>query len=159
LPASFDVGRADATLRQATAQWTAEGVTLVDGSPLPAITEGAILLPAGARGPAFLVGANFRALLRYNNSTNYALAVGLLSQRLDNGPGVQAAWPRDLPALTRSQVQAMQTALTQSGFDAGQADGVMGPATRDALRRFQRSIGVPPDGYPTPELLEKLQQP
>jgi len=102
------------------------------------------------------VGANFRALLRYNNSVNYALAVGVLSQRLDAGPGVQAAWPRDLPALTRHQVQAMQAALTQRGFDSGPADGVMGPATREALRRFQRSAGLPPDGYPTPDLLDRL---
>jgi peptidoglycan hydrolase-like protein with peptidoglycan-binding domain len=35
----------------------------------------------------------------------------------------------------------------------------MGPATRDALRRYQRSIGVPADGYPTQELLQRLQQP
>jgi peptidoglycan hydrolase-like protein with peptidoglycan-binding domain len=90
---------------------------------------------------------------------NYALAVGLLSQRLAEGPGVQAAWPRDLPALSRSQVQQLQEELTKRGFDSGPADGMMGPATRDALRRFQRSVGLPPDGYPTPELLERLLGP
>ena len=62
------------------------------------LADAAILLPAGARGPAFLVGANFRAILRYNNSTSYALAVGLLAQRLAGGPGVQrrgrATWSR-----------------------------------------------------------------
>jgi len=156
LPAGFDVGRADGTLRQPSAQWAAEGVRAMGDAPLPEIADGAILLPAGARGPAFLVGANFKALLRYNNSVNYALAVGLLSQRLEGGPGVQAAWPRELPALSRSQVQQMQEALTRRGFDSGPADGVMGPATRDALRRYQRSAGLPPDGYPTPELLERL---
>jgi hypothetical protein len=82
LPTGFDVGRADATLRQTAAQWTAEGVQAMGGGPLPAMDDAAILLPAGARGPAFLVGANFRAILRYNNSTSYALAVGLLAQRL-----------------------------------------------------------------------------
>ena len=76
----------------------------IDGAPLPELADGTILLPAGARGPAFLVGPNFRAILRYNNSTSYALAVGLLAQRLAGGPGVQAPWPRDLPALTRSQL-------------------------------------------------------
>jgi membrane-bound lytic murein transglycosylase B len=156
LPPGFDVGRADGVLRQPSAQWMAEGVRAMGEAPLPEMADGAILLPAGARGPAFLVGANFKALLRYNNSVNYALAVGLLSQRLDGGPGVQAAWPRDLPALSRSQVQQMQAALSRRGFDSGPADGVMGPATRDALRRYQRSAGLPPDGYPTPELLDRL---
>jgi peptidoglycan hydrolase-like protein with peptidoglycan-binding domain len=33
----------------------------------------------------------------------------------------------------------------------------MGPATRDAVRRYQRSIGLPADGYPDVGLLERLQ--
>lgn len=158
LPAGFDAGRADAALRQSSAQWAAEGVQSVDGAPLPELAEAAILLPAGARGPAFLTGPNFRAILRYNNSTSYALAVGLLAQRLAGGPGVQAPWPRDLSALTRSQLLALQTALNERGFDSGTPDGVMGPATREGLRRYQRSVGLPADGYPTLELLQRLQE-
>jgi len=159
LPSGFDHGRADPAVRQSSAQWSAEGVQGVAGAPMPDFADGAILLPAGARGPAFLVGPNFRAILRYNNSTSYALAVSLLAQRLDNGPGVQAPWPRELQSLTRSQLLAMQTALNERGFDAGTADGRMGPATREGLRRYQRSIGVPADGYPTLELLQRLQEP
>jgi lytic murein transglycosylase len=159
LPAGFDVGRADAAVRQSSAQWAADGVRTIDGVPLPEFADGAILLPAGARGPAFLVGPNYRAVLRYNNSTSYALAVSLLAQRLSGGPGVQAPWPRDLSALTRSQLLALQTALNERGFDSGTPDGVVGPATRDALRRYQRSEGLPADGYPTLELLQRLQQP
>ena len=157
LPPEFDVGRADAELRQSSAQWATEGVQTVDGAPLPELADASVLLPAGACGPAFLVGPNFRAILRYNNSNSYALAVGLLAQRLAGGPGVQAAWPRDLPALTRSQLLAMQTALNQRGFPSGTPDGMMGPATRDGVRRYQRSIGLPADGYPTLDLLQRLQ--
>ena len=157
LPPEFDVGRADAELRQPSAQWAAEGVRTLDGASLPEFADGAVLLPAGARGPAFLVGPNFRAILRYNNSTSYALAVSLLAQRLAGGTGVQAPWPRDLAALTRSQLLALQTALNQQGFASGTPDGMMGPATRDGLRRYQRSIGLPADGYPTLDLLQRLQ--
>ena len=128
-----------------------------DGAPLPDFADGTILLPAGARGPAFLVGPNFRAILRYNNSTSYALAVGLLAQRLAGGPGVQAPWPRDLPALTRSQLKELQTALNEHGFASGTPDGLLGPATRDGLRRYQRSVGLPADGYPTLDMLQRLK--
>jgi lytic murein transglycosylase len=159
LPAGFDLGRADGVQRQSSAQWAAEGVRTIDGAALPELADGAILLPAGARGPAFLVGPNFRTILRYNNSTNYALAVSLLAQRLAGGSGVQAPWPRDLQALSRSQVLELQTALNARGFDSGMADGAAGPATREALRRYQRSIGLPADGYPTLELLQRLQAP
>jgi len=157
LPPGFDVGRADVTVRQPSALWAAEGVQAIDGAPLPQFPEATILLPASASGPAFLVGPNFRVILRYNNSTSYALAVGLLAQRLDGGPGVQAPWPRDLVALSRQQLKALQTALNQRGFDSGTPDGVMGPNTRGALRGFQRSVGLPADGYPTLELLQRLQ--
>jgi len=158
LPPGFDFGRADLEVRQSTGQWAAEGVRTMDGTPLPEIADGAILLPAGARGPAFLIGPNFRAILRYNNSTSYALAVSLLAQRLTGGPSVQASWPRDLPALSRSQLLALQTALNERGFAAGTPDGVMGPATRDGVRRYQRSVGLPADGHPTLDLLQRLQE-
>ncbi|TWD88449.1 lytic murein transglycosylase [Variovorax beijingensis] len=158
LPASFDYGRADMAVRQPSTQWAAEGITTMDGQPLPEFADGSVLLPAGAQGPAFLVGPNFRAVLRYNNSTNYALAVGLLAQRLGGGPDVQTPWPRSLSALSRSQMVELQTALTQRGFATGAADGVMGPATREGLRRYQRSVGLPADGYPSAELLQRLQQ-
>lgn len=156
LPPSFDPGRADPALRQSSAQWAAEGVQALEGAPLPELGEASILQPAGARGPAFIVGTNFRAILRYNNSTSYALAVGLLAQQLAGGPGVQAPWPRELQALSRAQTTALQVALNERGFASGAPDGLMGPATREGLRRYQRSIGLPADGYPTLDLLQRL---
>lgn len=159
LPPGFDPGRADPSVRQPASGWAAEGLQAIDGQALPALADATVLQPAGARGPAFLVGSNFRAILRYNNATSYALAVCLLAQGIAGGPGVQAAWPRDLQALNRSQVLALQTALNERGFDSGKPDGLMGPATRDGLRRFQRSAGLVADGYPTLELLQRLQAP
>ena len=159
LPDGFDAGRADDGLRQASAQWAAEGVLTLDGTPLPAFPDGAILQPAGVRGPAFLVGPNFRTLLRYNNSTSYALAVSLLAQRIAGGPGVQGAWPRELAPLSRDQVKTLQSALTDRGFAAGPADGQLGPTTRQALRAYQRAQALPADGFATQELLDKLQAP
>jgi peptidoglycan hydrolase-like protein with peptidoglycan-binding domain len=72
---------------------------------------------------------------------------------------VQSPWPRDLAALTRSQVTALQAGLNERGFASGAADGLIGPATQAALRRWQRSVGLPADGYPTPELLQRLLAP
>ena len=158
LPPGFDVGRS--AERLPSAQWAELGVKRMNGGPLPIMSDGAsILLPAGVRGPAFMVGANFRAILRYNNATSYALAVCLLAQRLDMGPGVQAPWPRDVRALNRSEVLALQNALNQQGFDTGKPDGVMGPATQAGIRQYQRSQGLPPDGFPDQSLLQKLRLP
>lgn len=158
LPPGFDVARADGERRQSTQQWSGEGVRGIDGAPLPTLPDAAILLPAGAQGPAFLIGANFRTLLRYNNATSYALGVGLLAQRLADGPGVQAPWPRHLTPLKRDDMRRLQEALNARGFNSGVPDGVMGRATRAALRAWQRSAGLPADGYPTQELLQQLTQ-
>ena len=157
LPPGFDVGRADYALRQSSAQWAEEGVRTVDGTTLPGLPDASLLLPAGARGPAFLVGPNFRAILRYNNATSYALGVGLLAQRIAGGPAIQAAWPRELRPLSRNALQTLQQALQSKGFDPGSIDGVLGPATRGAIRRWQRSVGLAADGFPTQELLDRLQ--
>ena len=157
LPASFDYARTELSNRQNSAAWAAEGVQSMNAQPLPAMAGASIIAPAGARGPAFMVGSNFRAILRYNNSTNYALGVGLLSQQLAGNGGVVAEWPRDLAALSREQTRALQNGLNQRGFSAGSADGVMGPATRAGLRQFQQSQGLVADGYPTVELLQRLQ--
>jgi lytic murein transglycosylase len=158
LPSGFDAGRADDSVRQPAGQWAAEGIQAIDGASLPDLADATILLPAGASGPAFMVGANFRAILRYNNSISYALAVGLLAQGLASGRGVQAPWPRHLKALDRGQMLALQTALNERGFASGTPDGLMGPATRGALRRFQRGLGLAADGYPTLDLLQRLQE-
>ncbi len=158
LPEGFDPARADSGLRQTSAQWAAEGVRTMDDTPLPTLADAAILQPAGVRGPAFLVGRNYRTILRYNNSTSYALTVCLLAQRIAGGPSVQGSWPRDLRALNRSEIQALQTALNRKGFDSSKPDGQMGPATRSALQQYQRSIGLPADGFPTADLLMRLQQ-
>lgn len=159
LPADFNPERADPDTRQDSAQWATEGLLLADGSPLPAMAQASVLQPAGARGPAFLVGRNFHAVLRYNNATSYALGVCLLAQRIDGGTPVQATWPRDQRPLGRSEVKALQAALNQRGLAAGEADGLFGPATRKALRAWQRSQGRPADGFPTAEVLQALLAP
>ncbi len=159
LPGAFDYARAELSVRQPSQAWAAEGVAAVDGQPLPALPGASILTPAGAGGPAILVGPNFRALLRYNNSVNYALGVALLARQIDGGAGLATPWPRDLPALSRSEIKALQQALNERGFDAGAADGVLGPATRAGVRRLQQSLGLPADGYATPQLLKRLQAP
>ena len=159
LPPTFDHARADAAVRQTTAQWQAEGVRSIDGAPLPDLAGASVITPAGARGPAFLVGNNFRTILRYNNSVSYALGVALLARQIEGGGPVATPWPRDIEPLSRAQLQTLQEALNRKGFAAGTPDGVMGPATRAGLRGYQRSLGVVADGYPTLELLQGLLRP
>ena len=92
-----------------------------------------------------------------DSAAQLALAVNLLAQRLANGATVQTTWPRDLQALSRSQILALQTALNQRGFNCGTPDGMAGPATQNGVRQYQASLGLPTDGYATLELLQRMQ--
>jgi membrane-bound lytic murein transglycosylase B len=118
--------------------------------------QAALIVPAGHRGPAFLVYDNFRVIMRWNRSELYALSVGLLADAIAGAPGLVKSAPADLPRLHREQVIAVQTRLTERGFDAGEPDGVLGPATRKAIQAFQHSAGLVPDGQIDAEVLSRL---
>jgi membrane-bound lytic murein transglycosylase B len=157
LPAHFDYQLADPDVRRTLAEWRALGVRPFNAIDADDDSPATLLLPAGHRGPAFLLLNNFRSILKYNNSTSYALAIGLLSDALKGNGGVQAAWPRDERQLSRSERIALQEGLSARGFEPGPADGIIGANTRRAVRAFQQSLGLPADGHPTPALLLKLQ--
>jgi membrane-bound lytic murein transglycosylase B len=162
LAEGFNYALADASTRKTVAEWQQMGLKLPNGSALPANVaqlQAALLLPAGYKGPAFLVLDNFRATLKYNNSSSYALAVGLLSQRFNGGGYVLGNWPRDDLPLSRSERIELQTLLSSRQYDVGAPDGIIGANTRKAIRNAQQSYGWPADGYPTHELLNNLRKP
>lgn len=157
LPQGFDWRLADETTARPLAQWAQLGITRIGGQAFPRPDDQAKLIaPAGSGGPAFLMLRNFDVIKRYNNATSYALAVGHLADRLKGLSGFQSNWPRDLQPLTRAQVEQMQRLLTQRGFSTGGVDGRVGPMTRGAIRSFQSSIGVIPDGYASTDLLVRM---
>jgi membrane-bound lytic murein transglycosylase B len=158
LPADFDWELASLKLRKPIAEWRRLGIRRSDGGALPvAEISGAIVAPGGHKGPAFLVYGNFDKIMNWNRSLLYAIAVGHLADRITGLGSLLAARPAKEEPLSRSQVEEMQGLLTELGFDAGEPDGMVGSQTRAALRAFQRAARVPPDGYPTPELLASIR--
>lgn len=94
--------------------------------------------------------------MKYNPAEAYALAIGHLADRLRS---LVQAWPRDQRVLTLDERYEMQERLSRRGFDSGEPDGMLGPRTRLAIRRFQASIGEVPDGFASSGLLDRLRQP
>ncbi len=155
LPQGFDYAQAGKTIRKSSGAWASMGVRGASGS-LPGGT-GYILVPAGARGPAFFVTDSYDAILKYNTSTSYALGVALLSDRLKGKPGVQQTWPRGDRPLSSAEKSEMQRLLTAKGFDTGKIDGKIGTDSIEAIKRYQRSRGLVPDGYADTRLLADLR--
>ncbi len=159
LPKGFDFELADLRTRKPIGAWQALGVRRPDGSDLPrADLEASIIVPAGHKGPAFIIYGNFHSIMRWNRSILYAIAVGHLADRIAGLPSLATVRPASEKPLSRSDVEAMQTMLASLGLDPGTPDGVVGAKTRAALKVYQRKIGVAPDGYPTYEILDALRQ-
>lgn len=157
LPQGFDFANSGKRDRRPAADWRALGLTTLTGAPLPDHGSAALLLPAGAKGPALLIHGNFTAIERYNAADAYVIAVGHLADRLAGRAAFQAAWPEDDRALTRAERVELQDRLTAAGFDTGGSDGIIGPNSLSALRAFQKARGLVPDGYPSGAMLDALR--
>ncbi|MBZ9908750.1 lytic murein transglycosylase [Mesorhizobium sp. BR115XR7A] len=136
-------------------QWAQWGVTNPDGSPLADKgLKAGLALPMGRKGPAFLTYENFDVYLEWNQSFTYALTAANLAARLAGAPPLDPRNPE--PGLTNEQMKELQTKLEARGYDVGTVDGILGTNTREAIRKEQMRLGLPVDGWPTPELLGKL---
>jgi membrane-bound lytic murein transglycosylase B len=140
-------------------EWQKLGIRRVNGEAFPRPGDKAgLYAPAGTAGPVFLVLNNFRSILRYNNATSYALGVGHLSDRLKGyGPFVHP-WPTDENHLSLDQRVELQKLLVAKGLLVGDTDGIIGPATLEAVKTFQRGKGMPVDGFPSRTILEMLRK-
>jgi hypothetical protein len=157
LPQGFNYMLADGTKPMTIAQWKRLGVTRASGQ-FPRGNEKAYLLaPAGAEGPSFLMLQNFRVIMKYNPAEAYALAIGHFADRLRGGAPFVQPWPRQERALSLAERLELQQMLASRGFYRGTPDGQVGSQTRQALRDFQASIGVPADGFASADMLERLR--
>ena len=150
------------------AAWAAAGVRRADGAPLedpagrrPALDAGtrlALLAPAGTQGPAWLVSGNYRALWLYNRADAYALAIGLLADRLRGEAPPRASWPTDDPALGRDELRELQSLLRRLGHCDVAVDGLDGPRTARAIASLERAAGGPETGRAGQRALERARR-
>jgi len=141
------------------ANWLSAGVKRANGQAYVAPKASARMLVPVAGGPAFLLGQNFYSVRSYNPSTNYALAIAHLSDRLrGEGPFVKE-FPNSERAPTLAEITELQDRLTKAGFDTGGIDGRVGNDTMKAVRDYQRKVGIEPaDGYAGLKVLARLRQ-
>ncbi|KUF10606.1 lytic murein transglycosylase [Pseudoponticoccus marisrubri] len=157
LPRGFDYGLVGSKTKRMPSAWARLGVTGMDGRPVRDFGSARLFLPAGHKGAAFLVFKNFDVIRRYNPADAYAMGVGHLAERIAGGPKIRGGWPRDDRALTRAERMELQRRLTAAGFNTHGVDARIGPRTVAALRAFQRSRGLVPDGHASLDVLKRLR--
>lgn len=156
IPEDFDYTLANREILKSTRAWGALGIKALDGKDVAGSWEGSILLPAGSLGAAFMIFKNFEVIERYNTADAYVIGVGHLADRLRGGGPFAASWPRGDRALTLPERQELQRRLTGAGFPT-KVDGRIGPLTINAVRAYQQSEGLVPDGYASLRVLQRLR--
>ena len=157
IPEGFALTDANSSKPAPFGAFAARGVRRTDGAAFPKSGEARLFLPAGLKGPIFLITGNFDVIKAYNPSTSYALAVGLLGDAIIGGKTLGAPWPTADRPLSMTQVRRLQAKLVQIGYSPGDIDGMVGEALRSALRAYQERKGLKPDGYATLSLMKQIE--
>ncbi len=157
LPDGFDFSETSERVKKPASYWNERGVRDTAGNPLPDNGPTSVLLPAGHRGAAFVIYDNFHVIEKYNTADAYVIGVGHLSDRIAGADALRAGWPREDRALSFDEKQEMQRRLLAAGFDPDGVDGIIGPDTIAAVKAYQSSVGMVPDGYASLEILKRLR--
>lgn len=157
LPRGFDYGRSNRSVKMSPAQWGQLGVRGTNRQVVPNYGIASLITPTGGRGATFLVFRNFDVISRYNNAEAYMIGVGRLSDRLRGMDRLHTPWPAGERELFRAERRELQQRLTAAGYNTGGIDGKVGPATRRAIRAYQRAVGLSADGFASLSLLERLR--
>jgi peptidoglycan lytic transglycosylase B len=161
VPQGFNYLLADRAKQMTMLEWEHLGLRRANGQPFPRPSDRAFLLvPAGERGPGFLMLQNFRVIMKYNPAEAYALAIGHFADRLRGDAPLVQQWPRDERVLSIAERYELQQRLVSRGFDVGgDPDGQLGPKSRLAIMHFQVMAGLVPDGFASSALLDRLRNP
>ncbi|WP_151811988.1 lytic murein transglycosylase [Acinetobacter bereziniae] len=162
IPAGASVSGESRRNKKSLSSWVNRGFTRVDGTPIIQgnLSEGAqagLMMPAGANGPAFLVFKNFDAIYSYNAAESYALAIAHLSDRLQGKGGFQTAWPTEDAGTSRAERREIQNYLLKKGYAIGDADGLIGDKTRQAIQQEQVKLGLSPTGRAGQQILKAFR--
>jgi membrane-bound lytic murein transglycosylase B len=159
LPDGFDRALIGRGHWRPVADWMKLGIVPATAKKFSAQSVNAfVMIPQGIEGPVFLVTQNFMAIMDYNQSHSYALAVGHLGDKIRGGADIQAAWPDVTVDLTSAQRVELQKRLNARGFDTGGADGRFGARTYEAILAFQKKAGLPLNGIPSVKVLEQIRK-
>jgi len=155
VPQDLDWAEADLTIQHPRSYWVQHGVRAASGDLSADKLPASLVLPMGHTGPAFLVYPNFQAYLEWNKAYVYSLTAAYYATRLEGAPVV--AHSAAVAALSPGEIKQLQDILVARGLDTETPDGRLGTDTRAAVKKAQLQLGLPADGYPTAELLQRLK--
>ncbi|MBR3676443.1 MAG: lytic murein transglycosylase [Alphaproteobacteria bacterium] len=159
LPWDFDFKNVGRKTTKKVSEWKELGVKTYAGNNLPYDNDlkGSVILPDGRKGPAYLVFGNFKRVMIWNRSDNYAIAVVTLADYIaDADKKWTPLTAQQQYTVNSDEVLLIQKFCNRLSKDKIKEDGRLGPQTRDCVKFLQKKARLPEDGYPDYRLLNKL---
>lgn len=160
LPWNFDYKTSGFKKSKTIKEWNALGVRTVKGNKMPFAEElkASIIIPDGRKGPAYVVLSNFRRIMIWNRSENYALAIGLLADYISSNNQCKPIETSAQYVLTEEDVQKVQAFANKILHLKLKEDGKLGPRTKEAVKKLQAKAKLHPDGFPDYRLINKINK-
>lgn len=161
LPWSFDYTLVNNRKKlKSVKEWKKLGIIGADGKALRMPDEAAagIILPDGRHGRAYIVLSNFRRIMIWNRSINYALAIVRLADYIGNNASFKELNEKNYYKLTNEDILVVQHFANRILNAKLKEDGKYGPKTAEAVRKLQKKWHLPLDGMPDYQLLSKIKR-
>lgn len=160
LPWNFDFKNVGCKTTKTVKEWRKLGLITHNGNRLPFDDDlkASVILPDGRRGPAYLVFGNFKRIMIWNRSDNYALAIVTLADYIASpNKKWHPMYADQQYVITNEEVELVQKFYNRKFNPKIKADGKLGPQTREAVKRLQLLAKLPQDGYPDYRLINKIK--
>lgn len=160
LPWDFNFKEVGRKITKKVGEWKKVGVLTYGGKELPYNEDlkGSIILPDGRKGPAYLVFGNFKRVMIWNRSDNYAIAVVTLADYIADAT---KKWTpleaTEQYGLNSDDIRLVQQFYNRLSNKKIKEDGKLGPITRESVKFLQHKARLPEDGYPDYRLLAKIK--
>lgn len=159
LPWDFDYNLAGAKKYKKICEWKKLGVIGIDGKELklPSDASASITLPDGRRGRAYITLSNFRRIMIWNRSVNYALAVSKMADYIKNEKPFSPLYDKIYYKLTKDDILLIQRFANRILKSKIKEDGKLGTKTSVIVKKLQKKWKLPQDGYPDYQLLYRIK--
>ena len=159
LPWNFDYSLVGLKKYKTVEEWRKLGVIGADGKSLhlPDNAAAGIILPDGRRGRAYITLSNFRRIMIWNRSINYALAIVTLADYTASNKKFTPLYEKSNYKLTDEDILKVQHFANKTIKAGLKEDGRFGPKTAVAVKKLQQKWKLPQDGVPDYTLLNKIK--
>jgi membrane-bound lytic murein transglycosylase B len=158
LPWDFDYSLVGLRKYKSVAEWKKIGLIGADGKALhlPNDAAAGVILPDGRRGRAYITLSNFRRIMIWNRSINYALAIVTLADYINSTKTYRPINEKNHYKLTDEDILKVQRFANKTLNSNLKPDGRIGPKTNEAVKKLQKKWKLPQDGVPDYVLLNKI---